>query len=307
MMQDVKILDVKQLHSVSIDEGKKKFFLSDSFRVTFAGSALPNYILLHKVRLPVRLFVPRVMHCHNCKQLGHTATYCCNKARCSKCGGNHAETTCSEDTEKCLYCEGTRHDLSACPAYKQREEKIKRSLKERSKRSFAEMLKRAEPPSTGNIFSSLPTDEGTSDDPVEGCFYAMPEGSRKRRIVNSPNLSRKGRKITPSGMTNIPTQKRSGEEKPKQVPPGFNFKSNQEYPPLPGTPKTPRAPISRSEDKKETGFINFSDIVDWIFKTFNITDPLRNILLALLPTVKTFLKQLAATWPLISAIISFDD
>ena len=120
LIQDVKILDVKQLHSVSIEEGKKKFFPSDSFRVTFAGSALPNYISLDRVRLPVRLFVPRVMHCQNCKQLGHTITYCCNKARCSKCGGNHAESACSEDTEKCLYCEGARHDLSACPTYKQR-------------------------------------------------------------------------------------------------------------------------------------------------------------------------------------------
>ena len=306
VLQKVKILDCKQLRSASIEDGKKTFLESDSFRVTFAGSALPNYILLDRVRLPVRLFVPRVMNCQKCKQLGHTATYCCNKARCSKCEGDHEEKTCEKNSSKCLYCGESPHDLSACPTYKQREEKIKRSLKERSKRSFADMLKRTEPSSPGNIFTLLPTDEGISDDPVAGCSYALQDRSRKRRNSNSPSLSRKGRKVSSNGLPNTP--KGSGERKPKQTPPGpYQKKSNQEYPPLPGTPKIPGFRFQDAEKNLQTGFLKFSDIVDWILNTFNITDPLKSLLFAFLPTVKTFLKQLTIRWPLLSAIVSFDD
>ena len=81
----VKILDCKQLYSVSVAEDTKVYFPSNSFRVTFAGSALPSHVEIDRVRLPVRLFVPWVMNCLNCNQSGHTATHCCNKARCGKC------------------------------------------------------------------------------------------------------------------------------------------------------------------------------------------------------------------------------
>ena len=308
LIPKVKMLECKILHSASIVNGKKKYVPSNSFRVTFAGSALPDYILLDRVRLPVRLFVPRVMNCLNCKQLGHTATYCCNKARCNKCGENHAETACNKDTEKCLYCGEAPHDLSACPTYKQRGEKIKRSLKERSKRSFAEMLKRAQPPTPGNIYSFLPIDGDISDDAGEGCSYATQQRSRKRKNSNSPDLFRKGRKTSPTGLKNIPvTQNGSGVQKPKPVPPGFRFIPNQQYPPLPKVPKTPGKPILRAEEKTQKGFLKFSDIVDWILQTFNISDPLKSLLLAFLPTVKTFLKQLTAQWPLLAVIVSFDD
>ncbi|XP_058814362.1 uncharacterized protein LOC131678309 [Topomyia yanbarensis] len=145
ILKDVKILECKQLHSVSHEGDKKVYRLSDSFRVTFAGSALPNYVIIDKIRLPVLLFITRVMNCLNCKQLGHTATYCSNKARCGKCGGSHQEDTCNENLEKCLMCGENSHELPACPIYKLREDKIKRSLKERSKRSYAEMLKNATP------------------------------------------------------------------------------------------------------------------------------------------------------------------
>ena len=149
LLPPVKILDVQQLGSVSLSEGKKSFTPTDSFRVTFSGSALPHYIELGKLRLPVRLFVPRVMNCQNCKQLGHTASHCGSKARCSKCGEKHEDGACAVTAPKCAYCGGTPpHDLSSCPAYKQRREKLERSLKERSRQSFAEMLKKAMPSTT---------------------------------------------------------------------------------------------------------------------------------------------------------------
>ncbi|XP_055527735.1 uncharacterized protein LOC129720297 [Wyeomyia smithii] len=53
---EVKVLDCKQLRSASIIGGKTVYTPSDSFRVTFAGSALPSHVSIHRVRLPVRLY-----------------------------------------------------------------------------------------------------------------------------------------------------------------------------------------------------------------------------------------------------------
>ena len=82
--------------------------------------------------------------------------------------------------------------------------------------------------------------------------------------------------------------------------------SSKEFPALPGTSKNPPVPSFSSKNQPESGLLKFLDIVDWVFENFNITDPLKNLLLAFLPTVKTFLKQLIAIWLLLAAIVSFD-
>ena len=190
---EVKVLDCKQLRSASIIGGKAVYTPSDSFRVTFAGSALPSHVSIHRVRLPVRLYVPRVMNCLNCKQLGHTAAYCCNKARCGKCGESHAEDSCSVNAEKCIHCGENLHELSTCAVYMQRRDKIKRSLKERSKRSYADMLKKTvtTSPVTSNPFDLLPSEETDSDDSPAGASYANPGESRKRKIFPLLNFPEK--------------------------------------------------------------------------------------------------------------------
>ena len=308
-LQPVKILDCKQLHSVSFDNGVKNYTPSDSFRVTFAGSALPSHIDVDRVRLPVRLFVPRVMNCLNCKQLGHTASFCCNKARCGHCGENHEDSACNKGSEMCLYCGGTPHELSTCPSYKLRGEKIKRSLKERSKRSYAEMLKKAAVATStlvsSNPYDVLSSDESDLDDPLGDFSYVKPIVSRKRKI-SSPLLPRKESKVSPSGMKHT-LEPNCANANPKQTPPGFvKINSRKEFPALPGTSKTPAVPFVSSKIQPESGLLKFSEIVDWLFETFNIADPLKSLLLAFLPTVRTFLKQLTAKWPLISTIVSFD-
>jgi len=199
-LQPVKILDCKQLHSVSLANGTKIYTPSSSFRVTFSGSTLPNHISIGRLRLPVRLFIPRIMNCLNCKQLGHTATYCSCKARCSKCGENHVDDFCEVEAVKCIHCGGSPHELSTCPTYKLRAEKLKRSLKERSKRSFADMLKKAEPIVSENLFVSLPTDESDSDASNVEFTMIQPGNSRKRRKTSSHRLSRKEQRASQVGM-----------------------------------------------------------------------------------------------------------
>ena len=248
------------------------------------------------------------MNCLNCKQLGHTAAYCCNKARCGKCGENHADDSCSKNAEKCIHCGESQHELSTCAVYMQRRDKIKRSLKERSKRSYADMLKKTvtTSPVTSNPFDLLPSEETDSDDSPAGASYANPGESRKRKSVSSPKLPRKGPKISQSEMK-VTSKPNSAAEKPKQTPPGLaNLKSQKEFPALPGTSKTPVVPFAHPVDETNSGLVKFSDIVDWIFETFNVPDPIKIFLTAFLPTVRSFLKQLTAQWPLLAAIVSFD-
>ncbi|XP_055527311.1 uncharacterized protein LOC129719922 [Wyeomyia smithii] len=141
--------------------------------------------------LLVRLFVPRVMNCTKCKQLGHTASHCGNKERCGKCGEQHADDACDKDAEKCLHCGQTPHELSVCPAYKQRQDKIKRSLKERSKRTFAEMLKEAAATKliSPNPYEVLSSDESDSDSSVGETAFAEPGKSRKIKKPLFPQTS----------------------------------------------------------------------------------------------------------------------
>ena len=299
MLQPVKILECKQLYSVSVAGGKKTYSPSGSFRVTFAGSALPSHVVIDKVRLPVRLFIPRVMNCLNCKQLGHTASHCCSKARCGKCGEHHADNTCSKDAEKCVYCGEAPHELSACPVYKQRGDKMKRSIKERSKRSYAEMLKATatNPLTDDNPFGPLSTDEIDSDDSSFESSFVITEDSRKRKNRSSSRIRRKERKVFKAGKPDLPNKAGgNADKKPKPTAPGLaNLRSDREFPDLPGTSKSsPRVPLSKPEVQSDAGLLQLSDIMEWIFKAFKVPEHLKNILTVFLPAVKTFLKQQAA-------------
>ncbi|XP_055618733.1 uncharacterized protein LOC129763562 [Toxorhynchites rutilus septentrionalis] len=306
----VKILDSRQLAKVSQEEGKTKFTPSDSFRVTFAGSALPDYVMVGKLRLPVRLFVPKPMTCQKCKSVGHTSDYCANKERCATCGEQHEGKSCSATEHKCPYCGGSPHELSVCETYKSRWEKQKRSLKERSKRTFADILKGAspraqqqQPINTQNVFATLPVDEIEADTANGGTPFIF-QGNPRRKNVTTPKVQGQAPPVIPP--VSMP-KKSSAADKQNQVPPGFrgnNSPSNG--PALEGTSKTPTVPVFPSSSTSQSGFIKLSDLLDQIFKCFNVSDSIRTIVTAMLPVLKTILQQLMQTWPLLAMIISLD-
>lgn len=120
----VKVLEVSQLRTTEGVGESKKFVPSNSYRVTFEGTALQDFLEVSGLlRLPVRLYVPKVMSCSNCQKLGHTKAYCSNKTICAKCGGKHKEDLCQQVPVRCLICGGTPHDTRACPKYSERSEK----------------------------------------------------------------------------------------------------------------------------------------------------------------------------------------
>lgn len=306
-LPEVKILDCSQMHSTSLVGTKKTYTPSDSYRVTFSGSALPDYVKVGRVRIPVRLFVPKVMHCTNCKLLGHTASFCGNRPRCDQCGEKHTEGPC-RTPPKCVYCSGTPHALADCPKYKQQGEKLKRSLKARSQRSFAEILKtfnplpRISPSNNSNQYNLLPVDEDDSDTEVgEGSHFVFKGPSRKR----ARNFSQQTKKNPHVDSQTTLEKSRGRGNAPKGPPPGFKpFVFDKDFPGLPGSSKTPDVPTLKPE--QSGAMFTLSGIVDSILDAFSISDPLRKIIDLMLPILKTLLKQLASKWPLIGSIVSFD-
>lgn len=304
----VEVLECRQLGNVTTEGGQKKFIPSASFRVTFAGSALPDYIELYKLRLPVRLYVPRVMSCENCQQLGHTKTYCSNKSKCSKCAGPHKDVECQKQAEKCLLCGGEPHKTRQCPKYKEREDKMKRSLKERSKKSFAEILSQA---NQSNRFAPLADDSGDEENEEEVLFRRDEEsdssGPNPKRNKVSKSTKAAGGKGKESDSLNFeedfpfgPSGKPAPKPTPKPAP--IPLKPLKPVPKLPKIPlKTVPQPNPITDAFK--GVLPFSTIVEWLCSF--VSEPTRLIIKRFEPLARHIGKQLASTMPLLS-FISFD-
>ena len=341
-LPEVKILDCRQLSSVSLKDGKKIYSPSSSFRVTFEGSTLPKYVSIGCLRLPVRLFVPRVWTCQNCQQLGHSTSYCGNKARCTKCGEDHAADACQVSEQMCVYCKQSPHELSSCPVYRERTDKLKRSLKGRSRRSYAEMVKKTLP--VENIFAPLSEDEGDEGEEngvgaQSGGIWRNPRASRRNR--NAASLAFKDLTKTPTGSAGVSKPTRccdfdNNNEFPalprKQKMPGFS-KSQSENPSSVAaktqfsaasreqsgnvfqtqfsssesqTPSAPGLPFANVSGTHSGGLIPFSELVESILLAFGASESTKALVRMFIPTVKTLLQQLTANWPILSMIVSFD-
>ena len=297
-LPEIKVLECRRMYS---KDNMGSYSPNDSFRVTFEGKVLPDFFELYKLRLPVRLFIPKVMSCTNCLQLGHTKTYCSNKTKCCKCGeimeSNHA---CSEQEAKCSLCGGSPHKVETCEKYKLRFDALKKSTKQRSKQSFAQMLKTALQQEE-NRYSSLENDDSNDD---EEDYQPLPSTGavRKRPSASSPKLPRKEQKKT---LTDTP-QGSAPKQNAKATPPGFRVNYDQEFPKLPGKQSATTPKLStESEIPSTDGRISFKMIVEWIFTTFGLSDALKSMISAWLPTICMLGKQLSTKWPLL-AFVSFD-
>ena len=147
--------------------------------------------------------------------------------------------------------------------YKEKGDKLKRSLREQHNRTVAEMLKRATMPLvTETPYALLPVDEQKQDEPIASTSSDPLTRFRKRK---KPSPS-----VTPQVVPRVmPTPKPTnvgGNRGAKPVPPGFgNLNALLLFPPLPGTLPTPMVPTQQNETQSDAGLIMVSTIVDWIF------------------------------------------
>ncbi|XP_062700857.1 uncharacterized protein LOC115268329 isoform X2 [Aedes albopictus] len=327
---DVSILDCKPLQKASMEGDKKVYSPSGSFRVTFPGSVLPEFVVIDNAFYTVRLFRPKVFNCTNCKQFGHSASFCDNKPRCGKCNQAHLDESCTQEAEKCSYCGKELHELQKCPAYKKRIQNESRSIIERSKKTYAEMVKSFNTPANmsesavpvENPYQELSSDDQDDCETDEGGSFSEVHASGKRKSPSSPGLRRKV--FLKSSLISLTTTKGGGgnlKTPKKQVSDGAVPCCSKDLEPPPptvkytskrntrqgGKKKATKAPRTSAKSiKPKRGLFTFRALVDRLYDALGLSDSFRGILDIFLQAVEEYLRNLTQSWPLLASIISFD-
>ena len=193
-----------------------------------------------------------------------------------------------------------------------------------------------------NPFAQLPEDEGEDDLNVEGAAFARTGNFRRnpkhsevpgqsRNTIPSRSVGRKAKQVA-SGCNlscnqefpALPeTQKMPGvftsqsENRPTissrmQLPTVSRGQTESAFKTqlsLSGTqpPCAPGLPFAgASGTRSGSGLIPFSELVDAILTAFNASESIKSLAKVFIPTVKPFVQQLAANWPILNMIISFD-
>uniref|UniRef100_A0A7G3B598 Nucleic-acid-binding protein from mobile element jockey n=1 Tax=Lutzomyia longipalpis TaxID=7200 RepID=A0A7G3B598_LUTLO len=102
------LLDAIRLKKKVVSESNSQLKNTPFVRIIFEGTILPDFLVVNKLRIPVKPFAPRVMECKTCFRFGHTEAHCGSRPRCDKCGLFHTEGSssfpCTEGTYNCPNC-----------------------------------------------------------------------------------------------------------------------------------------------------------------------------------------------------------
>lgn len=144
----------------------------DTIRVTLSGMAIPKWLWIYGLLIPVRIYNPQLMTCKKCLADHHTEKHCTSKAFCLKCKGNHMTSVCTVETPWCAHCrEQIVHgEANECPAYAEKTKKLIQKTLKKSKQSYADAVKSFQVPLIENRYGSLSEDSGDSDDTDAGAI-----------------------------------------------------------------------------------------------------------------------------------------
>ncbi|KAH7940704.1 hypothetical protein HPB49_003741 [Dermacentor silvarum] len=78
----------------------------DVVTLRFAGSSVPEEVLLFRRRRAVRPRLPRPLQCGRCGLFGHATVTCSRDPRCLQCAGRHPTSACTVERHRCLHCGG---------------------------------------------------------------------------------------------------------------------------------------------------------------------------------------------------------
>lgn len=112
---DTKILSIKRLLRKDSDG---KWIKSETVRIGFEGSNLPEFIKAYGCRMAVDSYMHPVTQCSKCWRYGHVSQFCPSKTLiCPKCGGKHEN--CETKSFRCVNCKGNHISFmkSVCPAF----------------------------------------------------------------------------------------------------------------------------------------------------------------------------------------------
>ncbi|XP_047543265.1 uncharacterized protein LOC125075603 [Vanessa atalanta] len=112
---EYEIQSVKRLKRMN-ENGK--WVDSESIRMCFKSTTLPQYVVAYGCRMQVSPFVFPVTQCSGCWKFGHSLKFCpTKKMTCPKCGSSK-HSNCEMVNLKCLNCKGSHFVLDkACPFF----------------------------------------------------------------------------------------------------------------------------------------------------------------------------------------------
>lgn len=150
---------------------------TNSVRIMFRASKLPNEIIAYHTKIHVSPFVGRVKQCNKCCRYGHYAEQCKSKVKkCCRCGQeDHPDKVAC--VQKCLYCKKEHDSTSSACEEKQRQKNIK-YLMAKNNISYFEAMEQF-PTYTSNTYAVL---ENIEEFPVleRKSYSNVTKGSRTR-------------------------------------------------------------------------------------------------------------------------------
>lgn len=127
----IKIVDATRFNFKKTENGTEKMVPGSTFMLLFAGSLVPQEVILFNTKKVVTPYVNPVIMCHKCLKFGHHQISCRNKERCLHCGDEHTKEECprKDNTIKiCFNCKGNHVATSKECGELGRQKKINKAI-----------------------------------------------------------------------------------------------------------------------------------------------------------------------------------
>lgn len=287
----VQVLECNRLSKLVVNDKDTKYVHSNCFKITFAGSVLPDFVMVDNVTFDVRLYFPKLMHCERCLQFGHTLKFCSNKPKCGKCGEPHLSTNCSKISDICIYCKQKHISLKECSVYISNQKQLNQKLKNKNQFSYSQILKSSGNFCDPNIFDNLAVDE--QDDSFNSNEFIYKPPTKRKKIVNS-------NKIPSANFSSQPTQSFDKHfprlNSSPRIIPGFQ---KVDSPPSNNNNNTNVNESSNAENKS-----SILSILEELVELLGFSEFWKSLIKKILPFLASLFEKLNSFGPLIASFFA---
>lgn len=85
-LDGLKSQGVVQILNITVKDDSGGRRNTNTFILTFKLTALPKFLKIGYLRVPVSVYIPNPLRCFNCQKFGHGKSNCKGRAICAKCG-----------------------------------------------------------------------------------------------------------------------------------------------------------------------------------------------------------------------------
>ncbi|KAH9370725.1 hypothetical protein HPB48_013968 [Haemaphysalis longicornis] len=101
-------------------------------KLVLHGDGIPAHVKVGHFRHAVQLFVPKLLQCHKCLNIGHVSSVCVRATVCSKCSGLRDAKASTVGVLKGANCQDAHDASSTCPHLKEEQKVLKQMVKDHS-------------------------------------------------------------------------------------------------------------------------------------------------------------------------------